>query len=86
DISQKPFLTPVAPSFVDDSVAPLGKHVLHLFGGHAPYTLAEGTWETRRDELARIALATLDEAAPGFSDGIIGMQVLAPPDIEAAIG
>ncbi len=86
DFSRHPFLTPVAPSFVDDTVAPPGKHVLHLFGGHAPYTLAEGNWETRRDELARTALATLDEVAPGFSDGIIGMQVLTPPDIEAAIG
>ncbi len=86
DISRHPFLTPVAPSFVDDSIAPPGKHVLHLFGGHAPYTLAGEGWETRRDELARIVLATLDAAAPGFSDSIIGMQVLAPPDIEAAIG
>ena len=42
--SREPFVTPVAPSFVDDTVAPPGKHVVHLFGGHAPYTLAEGDW------------------------------------------
>src|SRR5580693_8714704 len=37
DWSKEPFITPVAPSFVDDTVAPPGKHVVHLFGGHAPY-------------------------------------------------
>jgi phytoene dehydrogenase-like protein len=31
-------------------------------------------------------LRVVDEHAPGFSDGIIDMQVLTPPDIEAIIG
>ena len=31
-------------------------------------------------------MRVMDEHAPGFSDGIIGMQVLAPPDIERIIG
>ena len=31
-------------------------------------------------------MQVLDSYAPGFSDGIIDMQVLAPPDIEAKIG
>lgn len=84
--SRKPFLTPVAPSFVDDSVAPPGKHVVHLFGGHAPYTLAEGDWPSRKDAFAKTVLSVMDEYAPGFADGIVGMQVLTPPDIEAAIG
>ncbi|MCC7272946.1 MAG: NAD(P)/FAD-dependent oxidoreductase [Alphaproteobacteria bacterium] len=86
DWSRKPFVTPVAPSFVDDTISPPGKHVVHLFGGHAPYTLAEGDWDGRRDDFAKTVLAVMDEHAPGFSDGIVGMQVLAPPDIEARIG
>ncbi len=86
NFSRQPFITPVAPSFVDDTISPRGKHVLHLFGGHAPYTLAEGTWESRRDEFVRTVLDVVDAHAPGFSDGIIGMQVLTPPDIEARIG
>ncbi|MGE0717025.1 MAG: phytoene desaturase family protein [Alphaproteobacteria bacterium] len=84
--SRRPFITPVAPSFVDDTIAPPGKHVVHLFGGHAPYTLAEGDWNSRRDEFARHVLSVMDEYAPGFSDGIVGMQVLTPPDIERRIG
>jgi phytoene dehydrogenase-like protein len=84
--SARPFMTPVAPSFVDDTIAPPGKHVLHLFGGHAPHRLAEGDWdEAEKQRFARNALATLDSFAPGFSDGIIDMQVLTPPDIERII-
>ena len=84
--SRDPFITPVTPSYVDDSISPPGKHVVHLFGGHAPYTLREGDWKSRKDEFAKNVLRVMDEHAPGFSDGIIGMQVLTPPDIEAAIG
>jgi phytoene dehydrogenase-like protein len=85
--SRNPFLTPVAPSFVDDTIAPKGKHVLHVFGGHAPYTLKDKTWtDAEKDLFAKNALRTLDGFAPGFSDGIIGMQVLTPPDIERIIG
>ena len=86
DMSRQPFVTPVTPTFVDDTVAPPGKHIVNLFGGHAPYTLKEGDWTTRKDELVRNVLKVVDEHAPGFSDGIIGMQVLTPPDIEAKIG
>jgi phytoene dehydrogenase-like protein len=86
DMSREPFVTPVTPSFVDDTVAPPGKHVVHLFGGHAPYKLKHGDWTTRKDELVRNVLRAVDEHAPGFSDGIIDMQVLTPPDIEAKIG
>ena len=86
DISRRPFVTPVAPSFVDNTLAPPGKHVVHLFGGHAPHTLKTGDWTTRKDELVRNVLSVLDEHAPGFSSSIIDMQVLTPPDIEAKIG
>ena len=86
DWSRDPFVTPVTPSFVDRTIAPPGKHVVNLFGGHAPYTLREGDWASRKDAFVKNVLRVMDEHAPGFSDGIIGMQVLTPPDIEAKIG
>jgi len=85
-MSREPFVTPVTPTFVDDSVAPPGKHIVNLFGGHAPYTLKTGDWATRKDELVRNVLNVIDHYAPGFSNGIIGMQALTPPDIEEKIG
>jgi phytoene dehydrogenase-like protein len=84
--SRQPFITPVAPSFVDDTVAPPDKHVVHLFGGHAPYTLREGDWDSRKPDFVKTVLAVMDEHAPGFSDDIIDMQVLVPPDIEVNLG
>jgi len=38
-VLQPAFLTAVVPTIVDDSLAPPGKHVINVFGGHAPYTL-----------------------------------------------
>ena len=86
DWSRDPFVTVVTPSFFDNTISPPGKHVVHLFGGHAPYTLREGDWSTRKEEFAKNVLRVVDEYAPGFSDGIIDMQVLTPPDIERMIG
>jgi phytoene dehydrogenase-like protein len=80
--SSKPFITPVVPTIVDDTLAPKGKHVINLFGGHAPYTLRNAEWSRERDNFVKTALGVVDEFAPGFSSRVIDMQVLLPPDIE----
>ncbi|MFI4988783.1 MAG: phytoene desaturase family protein [Alphaproteobacteria bacterium] len=83
--SAKPFITPVVPTIVDDSLAPAGKHVVNLFGGHAPYTLRNAEWRHERDNFVKNALGVMDEFAPGFSSRIIDMQVLLPPDLEEIV-
>lgn len=83
--SRRPFITAVVPTTVDDTLAPPGKHVINLFGGHAPYTLEGQDWETARPAFVANVMATIDELAPGFSDGVIASQVLLPPDIERII-
>ena len=83
--SRRPFLTAVVPTMVDDTLAPPGKHVVNLFGGHAPYALAGRNWDEARPEFVRTVYETIDDVAPGFSDGIIASQVLLPPDIERII-
>jgi phytoene dehydrogenase-like protein len=80
--SERPFVTPVVPTIRDRTIAPPGKHVVHLFGGHAPYQLKNASWEQERDGLVKNVLGALDQFAPGFSSQIIDMQVLLPPDIE----
>jgi phytoene dehydrogenase-like protein len=85
--SARPFLTPVAPTIVDDSLAPSGKHVINVFGGHAPYTLREGaSWTQEKPNLTKAALAVIEEMAPGFSAQIIGIETLVAPDLEAIVG
>jgi phytoene dehydrogenase-like protein len=84
--SARPFITPVAPSIVDDSLAPKGKYVINLFGGHAPYELKGTNWEAERDRLFDTVIDTLAEYAPNVRDAIIHKQVLTPVDLEAKIG
>jgi phytoene dehydrogenase-like protein len=70
----------------DPSPAPEGHHLLSVFGQYAPYELAEGTWDSRRDEVARQFIDLIDRFAPGFEDRILHHEVLGPPDIEERIG
>jgi phytoene dehydrogenase-like protein len=74
------------PSAYDPSVAPPDRHVMSVFAQYVPHTLAEGTWDTRRDEIADAALAEVARFAPDVLDCIEHRQVLGPPDIEARIG
>jgi len=83
--SRRPFITAVVPTTVDDTLAPKGKHVVNLFGGHAPYALAGQEWDEVRPAFVKNVFDTIDELAPGFSEGIIDSQVLLPPDIERII-
>ena len=84
--SARPFLTPVVPTFVDDTLAPPGKHVVNVFGGHAPYKLKDESWDTAKPRLTQAALAVMDEMAPGFSKQIIDLEMLVPTDLERIVG
>jgi phytoene dehydrogenase-like protein len=84
--SDEPFFSVHAQSAVDRSLAPDGMHTISIFTQYFPYHLAEGTWDERRDEIARHTLARFAEHAPNLADVVITAQVLAPPDIEARFG
>ncbi len=84
--SRNPFITPVCPTIVDTTLAPEGKHVVNLFGGHAPYQLKNADWSTEKARFEKIVLQTLERYAPGFSNEIIANQFLVPPDIEEIVG
>jgi phytoene dehydrogenase-like protein len=70
----------------DPSPAPEGKHLLSVFGQYAPYSLSEGTWDSRRDEVGRQFIDLIERFAPGFEDLLVDYEVLGPPDIESRIG
>jgi hypothetical protein len=70
----------------DATPAPAGKHLLSVFGQYAPYDLAERTWDSRREEVARQSIDLIDRFAPGFEARIEAYEVLGPPDIEQCIG
>lgn len=77
-----PFADVCIPSVFDPTLAPEGHHVVSMFTQWVPHT-----WNTEphRDELEAYAdrlMARMDAVAPGFSDSIVGRQVLGPHDME----
>jgi phytoene dehydrogenase-like protein len=70
----------------DASVAPSGSHTMSVFAQFVPYTLASGSWDDRRDEIADATLTAIARFAPDVADCVIDRQVLGPPDVEARIG
>ncbi|MEA2517472.1 MAG: hypothetical protein QOG16_1310, partial [Actinomycetota bacterium] len=80
--ADKFFIEAWIQSASEPELAPAGKHTLSIFSQYAPYELAEGTWDTRRDEIGDRVIATLEQYAPGLSDLIEDRLVLGPPDLE----
>jgi phytoene dehydrogenase-like protein len=70
----------------DPSVAPAGRHLLSVFAQYAPYALAEGDWDSRREEIGRQILDAIAEFAPDLHDCVAEVEVLGPPDVERRIG
>ncbi len=70
----------------DASVVPAGTHTMSVFAQYVPYTFAEGTWETRRDEVRDLALKSLGRFCSNMDRAVIDAQVLGPPDIEKKVG
>ncbi|MGI8910850.1 MAG: phytoene desaturase family protein, partial [Rubrobacteraceae bacterium] len=84
--SERPFMEGYIQSATEDGLAPPGKHTMSLFCQYAPYTLAEGTWHERREEIGRNIVETFAQYAPNLPDAIEHIEVLGPPDIETRIG
>lgn len=81
-MSDDPFLIVKVPTLADPSLAPPGRHVMTIFGGHAPYTLKEGNWDERRDELYANVIRVLEGHFPDIRRHILHHQVLTPLDLE----
>jgi phytoene dehydrogenase-like protein len=84
--SRQPYLDVVIPSLTDPSVAPPGKHVMSCFVQYAPYHLAEGTWDEKRDEFGDTVVDTLAQYAPNLKNAIVHRQVVTPLDLEREWG
>jgi phytoene dehydrogenase-like protein len=74
------------PTVHDPSLAPDGRHVVTIDVNSQPYTLAEGSWDELRDEVADRVVAKLEGYFPGLEGSIVERQVLAPTDLESRLG
>jgi phytoene dehydrogenase-like protein len=59
---------------------------MSAFVQYAPYTLAEGDWDARRDEIGAQVLDLIGRFSPDIHDCVEEIDVLGPPDIERRIG
>ena len=84
--SQRPVIEMTIPSSVDDTLAPVGHHILSLFVQYAPYELKHGTWNDRKDEFADRCIAEIARFAPNVPGSILHRQVLSPVDLERTFG
>ncbi|MCA9880644.1 MAG: NAD(P)/FAD-dependent oxidoreductase [Thermomicrobiales bacterium] len=84
--SRRPFMDCYIQTATEDGLTPPGKHTLSAFVQYAPYDLAEGTWDERRQEIGDNIVDTLAMFAPNLPGAIEHMEVLGPPDIERIIG
>jgi len=85
--SRRPVVEMLIPSTLDDTLAPVGKHVASLFCQHFNPTLPDGrSWDTCRQQAAESILDTVSEFAPNFRQSIIATQILSPLDLERDFG
>ncbi len=85
--SKAPIVEMLIPSTLDDSLAPAGQHVASLFCQHvAPELPGGASWDDHRETVADLMIATVDAAAPGFADSVLGRQIKSPLDLERDFG
>jgi phytoene dehydrogenase-like protein len=70
----------------DRSVVPDGLHTMSVFAQYVPYRFAQGSWEMRREEVRRLAVASLGRFCSNIDAAVVDAQVLGPPDIEQKVG
>jgi phytoene dehydrogenase-like protein len=83
--SKQPIVEMLIPSFVDDSLAPAGRHVASLFCQHVAPELPDG-WNAHREEVADLMIDTVEGFAPGFKASVIARAAMTPADLERIFG
>ncbi len=84
--SEEPVLEITMATSVDDTIAPPGKHILSMFVQYAPYHLAEGNWDERKEAFGDRCVEMLARYAPNVPAAIEHRQVLSPLDLERTFG
>ncbi len=84
--SSMPFADICIPSVFDPTLAPEGKHVVSMFSQWVPHPYAD---KPEPDELAAYVdrlTARMETVAPGFTDSILGRQVIGPHEMQTEYG
>ena len=86
DLPERLWVDCVLASNVDDTLAPDGRHMLTCFVQYLPYSLRNGNWDDRREELGDRVTELIGQFAPNVPGSVIARRVFSPPDLEARFG
>jgi phytoene dehydrogenase-like protein len=81
-----PFSDICIPSVFDPTLAPAGKHIVSMFTQWVPHTYAAEPHDPELQAYADRLTARMEAVAPGFTDSIIGRQVIGPHRMQAEYG
>ncbi|HET7531006.1 MAG TPA: NAD(P)/FAD-dependent oxidoreductase [Mycobacteriales bacterium] len=84
--SARPFADICIPSVFDDSLAPPGKHVMSMFTQWVPHEWSHEPHVEDINAHADRVIARMEAVAPGFTDSIVGRQVIGPWQMEHEYG
>lgn len=85
-IPERPFCDIMFPTTRDRTIAPDGAHIMSASVQYVPYDLAEGDWDTRREELGDTVIDTIARYAPDIHESLLHRQILTPLDLERDYG
>jgi phytoene dehydrogenase-like protein len=86
DFSPQPYLDITIPSLTDQTLAPVGAHVMSIHAQFAPYQLKEGDWDSRREELGDAVVNVLSDYTANCKELILARKVITPLDLERTYG
>ena len=76
----------IIQSVTDPSLTPPGQHAMILGVQNLPFDLAEGDWDSRKQEFQDRVLASLFKFAPNLRHHILGCHTITPLDLERTYG
>lgn len=81
-LSRRPYMTIQTPTLADPTLAPSGKHLLSIYGGHVPSGPGHEHDDELRERLFQTVLDTISIHAPDFDRRWIHRQILLSSDYE----
>jgi phytoene dehydrogenase-like protein len=59
---------------------------MSVFAQPVPYRFSTGSWDSRREEVTRVALASIGRFCSNIPQAVLQLEVMGPPDIERRTG
>lgn len=76
----------IIQSVTDETLTEPGKHAMTLGVQNLPFELAEGDWDSRKEEFQTKVLKSLFKFSPNLRDHILGCHTITPLDLQRTYG